>query len=89
MNRFGRSLSSRACIFALARAAVGCPPLRSEVYGASRLDLQLGEQTQYVHQHATWRQLDARSNVLRLTTLHDWYGNDFVQVASSTAKFGA
>jgi hypothetical protein len=27
--------------------------------------------------------------VLRLTKLYDWYGNDFVQVAGSTAEFTA
>jgi uncharacterized membrane protein YdjX (TVP38/TMEM64 family) len=75
--------------FALVCAAVGCPPLRTEAYDASRLERQLGEQAQYVHRHATWFQFDARSNVLRLTKLYDWYGNDFVQVAGSTAEFTA
>ncbi len=75
--------------FALVCAAVGCPPLRNDAYDASRLDQQLGEQAQYVHQHATWFQFEARSNVLRLTELYNWYGDDFVQVAGSTAEFAA
>jgi uncharacterized membrane protein YdjX (TVP38/TMEM64 family) len=75
--------------FALVCAAVGCPPLRNETYGPARLDQQLSEQTQYVHQHATWFSYDARSNVLRLTKLYDWYGDDFVQVAGSTVEFAA
>ncbi len=75
--------------FAVVCAAVGCPPLRNEAYEPARLDQQLSEQTQYVHQHATWFFYDARSNVLRLTKLYDWYGDDFVQVAGSTPEFAA
>jgi uncharacterized membrane protein YdjX (TVP38/TMEM64 family) len=75
--------------FALVCAAVGCPPLRNETYDASRLDQQLGEQARYVHQHAIWFEFDTQSNVVRLTKLYDWYGDDFVQVAGSTTEFGA
>ncbi len=75
--------------FALVCAAVGCPPLRNEAYDASRLEQQLGEQARYVHQHPTWFEFDARSNVVRLTKLYDWYGDDFVQVAGSTTEFAA
>jgi uncharacterized membrane protein YdjX (TVP38/TMEM64 family) len=75
--------------FALVCAAVGCPPLRNEAYDPSRLEQQLGEQARYVHQHATWFAFDARSNVVRLTKLYNWYGDDFVQVAGSTTEFAA
>lgn len=75
--------------FALVCAAVGCPPLRNEAYEPSRLDQQLGEQARYVHKHATWFQLDGRSNVLRLTKLYNWYGDDFDQVAGGTRPFAA
>lgn len=61
----------------------------NEAYDPSRLDQQLGEQARSVHQRATWLQFDARSDVLRLTTLYDRYGDDFVQVAGSTAEFAA
>jgi hypothetical protein len=75
--------------FALVCAAVGCPPLRNEAYDPSCLDEQLAAQSEYVHRHATWFHFDSRSNVLRLTRLYDWYGDDFVQVAGSTAAFAA
>jgi uncharacterized membrane protein YdjX (TVP38/TMEM64 family) len=75
--------------FALVCAAVGCPPLRTEAYDATRVDEQLAKQTEYVHGHATWFEFDARANVVRLTKLYDWYGDDFVQVAGSTAEFAA
>ena len=70
-------------------AAVGCPPLRNEAYDPSRLQQQLGEQARYVHQHPTWFDFDARSNVVRLTKIYNWYGDDFVQVAGSTTEFAA
>lgn len=75
--------------FALVCAAVGCPPLRNEAYDPSRLDQQLNEQAQYVHKHATWFQFDARSNVLRLTKLYNWYGDDFAQVTGGMRQFAA
>ena len=75
--------------FALVCAAVGCPPLRNEAYDPSRLDRQLDAQARYVHRHATWFQFDARSNVLRLTALYNWYGGDFEQVAGGTLQFAA
>jgi len=75
--------------FALVCAAVGCPPLRNEAYDPSRLQQQLGEQARYVHQHPTWFDFDARSNVVRLTKIYNWYGDDFVQVAGSTTEFAA
>jgi len=75
--------------FALVCAAVGCPPLRNEAYDASRLEQQLSEQARYVHQHATWFEFDARSNVVRLTKFYNWYGGDFVQVAGGPTEFAA
>jgi len=75
--------------FAWVCAAVGCPPLRNETYIPARLDQQLDEQAEYVHHHATWFQFDAQSNLLHLTKLYDWYGDDFTQVAGSAATFAA
>jgi len=75
--------------FALVCAAVGCPPLRNEAYIPSRLSQQLNEQSEYVHHQATWFQFDAQSNLLHLTKLYDWYGDDFAQVAGRAATFAA
>jgi len=75
--------------FALVCAAVGCPPLRREAYTADRLEEQLQSQSQYVHSHDRWFQHDRNANVLKLTSLYNWYAGDFEQVAGSVAKFAA
>ncbi len=73
--------------FALVCAAVGCPPLAQEVYQASKLESQLANQTDYVHLHSTWLQLDRQSKTIKLTKLYQWYGNDFEQYAGSVRKY--
>jgi hypothetical protein len=75
--------------FALVCAAVGCPPLRSEAYVAERLEEQLQDQSQYVHNHETWLQFDAERDVVRLTRLYLWYGGDFEQVDGDVLKYAA
>jgi uncharacterized membrane protein YdjX (TVP38/TMEM64 family) len=75
--------------FALVCAAVGCPPLRSEAYTADRLEEQLADQAEYVHRHDRWFRLDPDSGTIRLTSLYDWYGGDFEQVAGSVLAFAA
>ncbi|WP_413431684.1 VTT domain-containing protein [Crateriforma spongiae] len=75
--------------FALVCAAVGCPPLRNEAYAAEKLNSQLEEQAQYVHDHSTWFQFDPGRSELSLTKLYSWYGDDFVQKSGSVEQFAA
>ncbi|QDV23389.1 DUF547 domain-containing protein [Aureliella helgolandensis] len=75
--------------FALVCAAIGCPPLRREAYVGSQLEEQLQSQTQYMHQHQTWFQLEPSASAVKLTQLYSWYGNDFEQSAGSVLKFVA
>jgi Protein of unknown function, DUF547 len=75
--------------FALVCAAIGCPPLRREAYVAPRLDAQLDDQAQYVHQHERWFRFEPDASRLHLTRLYDWYGGDFSQVAGSPLRFAA
>jgi uncharacterized membrane protein YdjX (TVP38/TMEM64 family) len=75
--------------FALVCAAKGCPPLRNEAFTAEKLDEQLESQTRYVHSHAAWFQFDPKQNVLKLTSLYKWYGDDFRQVSGSVPAFAA
>ena len=75
--------------FALVCAAVGCPPLRNEAYDAKRLELQLNEQTRFVFRHKTWFELDEKRNVVKLTKLLSWYGDDFAQFQGSVIKYVA
>ena len=75
--------------FALVCAAVDCPPLRKEAYTAAKLEAQLEAQTSYVHTHERWLRHDRDTGVLHLTSLYDWYGNDFEQSAGSVLDFVA
>ncbi|MBK8915368.1 MAG: VTT domain-containing protein [Phycisphaerales bacterium] len=73
--------------FALVCAAIGCPPLRAEAYTGARLGTQLADQTQYVHTHDRWFRFDSKSDVVKLTKLYDWYGDDFKQVAGTLLAY--
>lgn len=73
--------------FALVCAAIDCPPLRAEAYTGERLEEQLADQTEYVHTHDGWFQFDKGDNVVRLTKLYDWYGDDFKQAAGSVLAY--
>lgn len=75
--------------FALVCAAIGCPPLRNEAYATERLEEQLTAQAQYVHTHDRWFQFDTSANVVRLTSLYNWYADDFEQSAGSVLKYVA
>ena len=76
--------------FAVVCAAVGCPPLRNEAYAADRLDQQLEEQAQYVHDHKMWFQFtEGEESTVKLTRLYEWYDGDYKQVAGSELKYAA
>ena len=76
--------------FALVCAAVGCPPLRNEVYVADRLEAQLDSQSRYVHHHDRWLRFDPqRREDVYLTRLYKWYGGDFEQAGGSVQDFAA
>ena len=75
--------------FALVCAAIGCPPLRNEVYTADRLEEQLEDQSRYVHTHKRWFLYNPDQNTVGLTSLYNWYGGDFEQAAGSVLNFAA
>ncbi len=75
--------------FALVCAAVGCPPLRHEAYTGSSLEEQLEDQAVYTHTHERWFRYDPKNHQLWLTSLYDWYGDDFRQVAGSIIAYAA
>ncbi len=75
--------------FALVCAAIGCPPLRSEAYLGSRVEEQLEDQSRYVHNSPLWFRFEPEKNVMHLTSLYKWYGDDFKQVAGSVLKYAA
>ncbi|MFG0330544.1 MAG: VTT domain-containing protein [Phycisphaerales bacterium] len=75
--------------FALVCAAVGCPPLRAEVYEGARLDEQLESQTSLVHSNPRWFRFDSATNRLELTKLYDWYGSDFESDDRTVIEYAA
>ncbi len=66
-------------------ASVGCPPLRKQIYTADNLDAMLAENTR--------RALDTPLHLardgerLRLTSLFDWYADDFTGQSGSVRDF--
>ena len=76
--------------FAAVCAAIGCPPLRTEVYTGERLDAQLRDQARIVHEDGTrWFQYDRENGVLHLTPLYQWYRGDFEQVKPDIVEYAA
>jgi uncharacterized membrane protein YdjX (TVP38/TMEM64 family) len=76
--------------FAAVCAAIGCPPLRTEVYTGERLDEQLRDQARIVHEDGTrWFQYDRDRGVLHLTPLYQWYRGDFEQVKPDILQYAA
>jgi len=73
--------------FALVCAAVGCPKLRNEAFQADQIDQQLQDQTRTVHGHRRWFRFEPDKNVVHLTRLYLWYGDDFRQVSGSVLDF--
>jgi len=63
--------------------------LRAEAYASDRLEEQLAAQTRYVHTHDRWFVFDPGANVVKLTSLYDWFAGDFKQVGDSVLKYAA
>lgn len=80
----GRALGDWRIHMALVCASSSCPPLRSEAYVASRLNLQLTEQAmQFLSD--TQRGLRVDGNTLWLSKIYDWYAADFAPAAAPAA----
>jgi hypothetical protein len=75
--------------FVLVCAAIGCPPLATEAYTGERLEEQLEARTVYTHSRDRWLRYEPGADTIHLTSLYDWYGADFEQVAGSVLDFVA
>lgn len=71
--------------FAVNCASVGCPPLRQDIYLPSTLDAVLTENTRRALN--TPRHLHLDGTTLRLTSLFDWYEEDYVEENGSVRDF--
>ncbi len=64
--------------FALVCAAIGCPPLRSEAYTATRLESQLAEQAQrFIRESPEKNRVDVPSRTVFVSMVFTWYRDDF------------
>lgn len=66
-------------------AAVGCPPLRQQLYTADNIDKLLAENT--LAALNTRYHLRVEGETLYLTELFEWYEDDFVDTAGSVRAF--
>lgn len=75
--------------FALVCAAKGCPKLRAEAYRAQELDRQLDEAAREFLRNPEQNRYDASTNTLYLSSVFDWFAEDFQQAAGSVPAFVA
>lgn len=69
--------------FAVNCASVGCPALRPEAYTGDRLEAQLADSTRRFLSDRRRNRYDADVGVLRVSSIFDWYKEDFEQAAGS------
>ncbi len=73
--------------FAVNCASIGCPALRAEPFQASKLDAQLDEQGRIFLRDASKNRLDAGKKTLYLSSIFDWFKEDFTENSGSVEKF--
>lgn len=71
--------------FAVNCASVGCPPLRTQLYTADNLDDLLAENTRLTLRGE--RHLRVEGETLYLTSLFDWYEDEFEREADSVRNW--
>lgn len=75
--------------FAINCASKSCPELRSEAYRAATLDAQLTQAARGFVQDPTKNRFDAESRTLRLSSIFDWFREDFERSARTLPAFVA
>jgi hypothetical protein len=73
--------------FALVCAARSCPALRGEAYRAADLDRQLEDQGRVFLHDPTKNRVDVAAKMLYLSSIFDWFRDDFVAAAGSVPAF--
>ena len=74
--------------FALGRAAVGSGRLRSEAYTPEKLEQQLAETASECASRSQCVQVDAGSNVMKVSSIFSWRREQFVSAYADRAKTG-
>ncbi|MDQ7785364.1 MAG: DUF547 domain-containing protein [Desulfomonilaceae bacterium] len=72
---------------ALVCAAMGCPPLRKEPYVGPQLDAQLDDQSAKFVKDPDKFRIDRTDNKVYLSSIFDWFGEDFVKTYGVTKDF--
>ena len=73
--------------FAVNCASVGCPALRPEAYTGERLDAQLADSTRRFLSDRRRNRYDAEAGVLRVSSIFDWYQEDFEDSAGGLGDY--
>ncbi len=73
--------------FAVNCASIGCPALRAEAFQAAKLDAQLDEQARAFLQDRTKNYLDPKNKTLHLSSIFDWFKEDFTTKSGTVEKF--
>jgi hypothetical protein len=72
---------------ALVCAAISCPPLRNEPYLPEKLDAQLDDQVNKFIVSPHGFQLDRTNNLVELSSIYKWYGEDWIDKYGIEDKF--
>jgi len=75
--------------FALVCASIGCPPLRNEAFTSEKLELQLNDAVQNFLQDPDNNRYDNREKTLYLSSVFNWFPEDFEKTTGSVEAFVA
>ncbi|MGI8783701.1 MAG: DUF547 domain-containing protein [Acidobacteriota bacterium] len=75
--------------FAIVCASKGCPTIRSEAYRAADLDRQLDQAARSFVRDSAKNRFDAASRTLHLSSIFNWFREDFEQAARTLPDFVA
>ena len=64
--------------FAIVCASIGCPGLRQKAYEPANLDAQLDEAARAFVRDPTKNRFDGTTGILHLSSIFDWFKEDFV-----------
>lgn len=68
-------------------ASIGCPSLRAEAFQAPKLDAQLDEQGRAFLRDVSKNKLDIKNKTLYLSSIFDWFKDDFTAKSGKVEKF--
>ena len=72
---------------AIVCASIGCPYLRKEPYTGDLLSEQLDEQSRKFMSSSDKFRIDKENNVVYLSPIFDWFGEDFVKTYTPESGF--